>query len=366
MIFGNIIGNHIDEIDTPALLIDLDALDRNISKMASFFASSRAKLRPHVKTHKCPIIAHKQIAAGAQGITCQKLGEAEVMVAAGIKDILIANQIVGKNKILRLMGIAKQSDVIVAVDNPGNVKDLSEAASYFNVQLNVIIEVDVGMTRAGVRNASEALELVKQISSAPYLNFRGIMGYEGFCVFIKNLEERRRQCLRANEILLDAKHQVEKAGIVVEIVSAGGTGTYLISGTNPEITEIEAGSYVMMDARYKDVEGVGFEQALSILTTVNSRPDRHRAVLDTGLKAVSSEFGIPQLRNAPGTEVIQLSEEHALVEIQGTKEGLDVGDKVELIPTHGCTTINLHDIYYGVRNGVVEVVWDIPARGKFL
>lgn len=365
-IIGDVIGRHKSEIETPALIIDLDIMDRNIAKMASYARSVNTNVRPHSKTHKCPIIAHKQIAAGAIGVTCQKLGEAEVLVAAGIKNILLASQIIPKSKIMRLVGLAKHSDIIVAVDTSENVKDLDEAAKLFNVTLNVVIEVDVGLSRAGVRSSVQALELAQVISKSRNLRFRGVMGYEGHCVFIKEKEERIAKTKAANAILIDSKHTIEAGGFPVEIVSAGGTGTYNITAGNPEITEIEPGSYVFMDAKYANIDGIDFEQALVEMGTIIGRPSPERAIIDLGAKAISYDFGMPNIRGVDGSEIVKLSEEHALVNVEGDARRLKVGDKVELVPTHGCTTINLHNVYYGIRKDIVEVIWEIPARGKFV
>jgi len=357
------VGIHKWEIDTPALVIDLDAMERNIRRMADYFASRPAKLRPHAKTHKCPIIAHKQLDAGARGITCAKLGEAEVMAASGIKDILIANQIVGKEKISRLAALARHTDVIVAVDNPSNLRDLSEAACVFNSEIGVVVEVDVGMGRCGTRSTDETVSLSRLAESLKGIRFRGLMGYEGHCVFIQDRQERVDKCHLANRMLVEAAEAVRRAGLEVEIVSGGGTGTYDITGDYPGITEVEAGSYVLMDARYRGILQE-FEPALTVLTTVVSRPTEDIAITDAGMKAVTSEFGMPVVKDVLGAEVIKLSEEHGKLQLAGDARDLKPGDKIELIPSHGCTTINLHDFYFAVRNERLEAVWSIAARGK--
>lgn len=360
------VGMTIDEIETPALLIDLDAMEANLAAMSEFFSKLPAKLRPHAKTHKCPAIAHKQLDAGAIGITCAKVSEAEVMINAGIKDVLIANQVVQKSKIERLVGLSRHSNAIVACDSPENARDLSAAARAFGARLNVIIEVDVGMTRAGTRSAAESVALARLLSSLPGLQFRGMMGYEGHTQFIEDAEERKRAIHEANAVLVSHRDAVQNDGIAVEIVSAGGTGSHDTAGVYPGITEIEAGSYVFMDARYNPIQGAKFKPALTLLSTVVSRPSKNRAVLDAGLKAITKEFGTPPIKDVEGAEIVHLSEEHAKVELSDASRDLRAGDKVQIIPSHGCTTINLHDKYYGIRNGVVEVVWDIAARGAFV
>lgn len=354
------------DVDTPALLIDLSAMERNIFRMARYFQGKRACLRPHIKTHKTPIIAHKQMEAGAKGITCQKLGEAEAMVAAGIRDVLISNQVVGKAKIERLVNLVRHGDITVAVDDPINVEELSEAALRKGVKLNVLVEVNVGMNRCGVEPGRPALRLAQKVVESKGLNFRGLMGYEGHCVFIEDFEKRRAECQKANELLVGTKNTIEDAGIDVDVVSAGGTGTYNITGENPDITEVQAGSYVTMDTKYRSVEGIGdtFECALTVLTTVLSKPTESRAVVDAGMKAMTMEFGTPQPKDVEGIELISLSEEHGKLRLDAPSREIKVGEKLEFIPSHGCTTINLHDKFYGVRNGEVEAVWEIAARGR--
>jgi len=357
------IGIHKSEIDTPALVIDLDAMESNIRRMADYFVTRSATLRPHSKTHKCPIIAHKQIEAGARGITCAKLGEAEVMVESGIRDILIANQIIGKEKIMRLAALARHADMIVAVDAASNLRDLSEAAQVFGSEIGVVVDVDVGMGRCGTRSVDETVALALLSVSLKNIRFRGVMGYEGHCVFIQDKQERTAKCHLANAILVEAADAVRRAGIEVEIVSGGGTGTYDIAGEYPGITEIEAGSYVFSDARYNGIVD-GFKPALSVLATVVSRPERDIVITDAGLKTMTSEFGMPVLKGIQGAELIKLSEEHGKIHLDRDIPDLKTGDKVEILPSHGCTTINLHDFYFGLRGDRLETVWNIAARGK--
>ncbi|NIM44506.1 MAG: DSD1 family PLP-dependent enzyme [Nitrososphaeria archaeon] len=359
-----VIGIDKYEIDTPALLLDLDAMERNLKKMAKYFDDVEANIRPHTKTQKTPILAHKQIEAGAQGICCAKLGEAEVMINAGIRDVLIANQVVGRQKIERLIGLAQHSDVIVAVEDPINAEELSKAALKKGVKLNVVIEVEVGMGRCGTLPGEPTLPLARKILKLEGLKFRGLMGYEGHCQYIQEFEKRKMECHKANKLLVDTKNALERNGVEVEIVSAGGTGTYNISGEYPGITEIEAGSYLTMDAKYSTIEGVDFECAMTILTTVINRPTDKRAVCDMGKKAATEEFGLPVIKGLEGIELYSLSEEHGKIKLRETGIDLKLGDKLEFIPSHGCTTINLHDKFFGVRNNKLEVVWDIQGRGK--
>ncbi len=358
------IGQSKWDLDTPALVIDVPAMERNIARMDAFFAGKKAKLRPHAKTHKCPTISHKQLKAGhAVGITCAKLGEAEVLAAAGIRDILIANEIVGPQKIARLVGLAHHADVMVAVDDPVNVEQLSAAAADAGVRLRVLVEVNIGMNRCGVEPGEPALELARKVAEARGLRFMGLQGYEGHLVMHPNLDERRQRTLAAMKSLVDTRRLIERAGLEVAIVSGGGTGTYDITGTVEGVDEVQAGSYVFNDVRYRSV-GAHFDCALTVLATVISRPTPTLAITDAGHKVLTSEFGLPELRGVEGASLTRLSEEHGKVEFEVPNRELRPGDKVEFIPSHGCTTINLFDCYHAVRDDRLEAVWDIAGRGK--
>jgi len=350
------------ELDTPALCLDAPTLDRNVKRMADFFADKPAGLRPHTKTHKSPIIAWKQIRAWAIGVTCAKLGEAEVMARAGVRDILIANQIVGSDKIARLMDLAAYSDVIVAVDHVANAETLGTAARARGLELRAIIEVDVGMGRCGTPPGQATLDLARAMVRLPGLHFEGIMGYEGHAVMIPEMDERRSAVRQAMGQLVATRDLLQKDGIEVAIVSGGGTGTYLITGVYEGITEIQAGSYATMDAKYRSV-GIDFEQALTLVARVISVPTPDRAIIDAGMKALTKEFGFAPVVHPEGWRLVSLSEEHGRLEREGG-EPLHPGDRVELVPTHGCTTINLHDTYHVTHGERFEGTWPIAARGK--
>lgn len=359
-----LVGSSVQDIDTPVLLLNLDVMEQNIASMAAAFRQLPAKLRPHAKTHKTPIIAHKQLAAGAIGITCAKLGEAEVMVAGGIRDVLIANEIVGKQKIARLIALAHHANLMAAVDDPRNIEDLSQAARAAHTSIRVLVEVDVGQRRCGVQPGEPALTLAQHVTQAPGLTFAGLMGYEGHLVFVPSLEERVHRVHTDMQALIDTANFIESRGVPVAIVSAGGTGTAMITGRLPRITEIQAGSYVFMDGRYKTIEGVDFDCALTLLTTIVSRPRPDRLIIDAGMKTLTHEFGLPRFKGREDLELLSLSEEHGTVKLHDPSVTLKPGDKLEIIPSHGDTTLNIHDYYYGIRNDRVETVWPIAARGK--
>ena len=357
------IGLPVKEIDTPALVIDLDVMEDNIARMAKYFAGIDANLRPHIKTHKCPIIAQKQVEAGGRGITCSKLGEVEVMVYAGLRDILIANEIVGKQKIKRLMDLAQQADLTVAVDDPGNIDDLSKAAETAGIKLKVLVDVNVGMDRCGVEPGEPALGLAKKVAASPGLKFMGLMGYEGHVVSIASTDERTRKGRESMKLLMATKDLIEKAGLPVPVVSSGGSGTYNISGPYPGVTEIQAGSYIFMDAHYQET-GIEFRNSLTLLATIVSLHLPDRIMTDAGMKSITAEFGFPVVKGRDDLEVIGQNEEHGKIRTKTGTTSLKVGDRIELIPSHGCTTVNLHDRYYAVRKGKVEAVYPILARGK--
>jgi len=364
MIAAAQIGMVREDVDTPVLLLDLDIMEQNIAAMADLVRRSPVALRPHAKTHKTPIIAHKQLAAGAIGITCAKLGEAEVMVAGGVRDVLIANQIVGRRKIERLVSLARHADLIVAVDDARNVDALSQATQAAGASLRVLVEVNVGMHRCGVEPGQPALDLAQKVDQAPHLTFAGLMGYEGHLVFVPSLEERVHRVRNDLQALIDTVEFVESNGLPVETVSSGGTGTAMITSTLPRITEIQAGSYVFMDGRYQTIEGVEFVCALSLLTTVVSRPAPDRIIIDAGMKTISHEFGLPRFKERDDLELLGLSEEHGTVRLADPSIQLQPRDKLELTPSHGDTTLNIHDAYYCLRNGRVEAIWPIAARGR--
>jgi D-serine deaminase-like pyridoxal phosphate-dependent protein len=356
-------GTPIHMLPTPALVIDLDRMEANLALMASFFARVPAKLRPHFKTHKCPILAKKQVEYGAIGITCAKLGEAEVLVDAGIQSILIANEIVDPVKIQRLAELAGKTEIIVAVDNLDNLAQLSKTMSAAGVTVGVVIEVDVGLHRCGVLPGAPALALARQAVGMPGIAFRGVMGYEGHTVLVADADRRVAGTHQAMDELVNTAVLIRAEGIPVEIVTGGGTGTYNLTGAHAGVTEVEAGSYPFMDTEYRRL-GLPFENALSLLATVISVPTAERAVTDAGMKVLSSDNGLPEIIAPRGIRLRSLHEEHGLVDLLPDSPRICMGDRIELLPSHVCTTVNLHDYFYAVRKGVLEAVWPIAGRGK--
>jgi len=363
------IGASLDEIDTPALLIDLDAFERNIAKMASFASANGVRLRPHAKTHKCPTIARKQIAAGAVGQCCQKVGEAEALVRGGVNDVLVSNQVVGEQKLRRLAALGTEATVALCFDAAEQVDAASRAATEARVVIGGYVEIDVGMQRCGVATPQAARDLAARIAAAPGLAFAGLQAYHGTAQHLPSWEERRAAIDRAAGIVRETVECLRAAGLASFAISGAGTGTFRIEGTSGLWTELQAGSYVFMDTEYARIGGEDgslydeFDHSLFVLSTVMSTPTADRAIVDAGLKSYSAEKGPPWVHGRPGLELTGVSDEHGKIVVGRDAQRLRLGDKVMLIPGHCDPTVNLHDWYVCVRNGRVETLWPITARG---
>jgi D-serine deaminase-like pyridoxal phosphate-dependent protein len=361
--YRSAIGRSRYELTTPALILDLDVARANITKMAEYMRAVPAKLRPHIKVHKSPELARMQMAAGeAVGLTTATIWEAIVMVRGGIDDILIANEVVGAEKIQLLAELARDAHMTVAIDNAQNATDLSNAALKAGSIIAVLIDLDVGMERCGVRTKEEALRLVQHVSKLQGLRFDGMMGYEGNCMLEPDAVLRVQKAHAAMDKLVEAIDFLAAAGFSSKIISGGGTGTYNITGAHPRVTELQAGSYVVMDAFHSQLVP-GFPPALTVLATVVSRQGS-RIVLDSGRKTIGSELGLPLLKDVAATTVA-IAEEHLLADVEPGSP-LKVGDKLEVISGYGPTTVNLHDVYYVVENNVVTDIWPIQTRGPGL
>ncbi len=355
------IGLRIEDIETPALLVDADALERNIRVMQEFLAPLPCRCRPHAKTHKCPVIARKQVAAGALGVTCAKISEAEVMADGGIESILIANEVAGRGKARRLAELARRVELLAAVDNEAPAREMAEAAREAGATVHVLIELDVGNGRCGV-GEERALELARLVDTLPGLRLRGVMGYEGFCCYVEDAEKKAAMVREAMGRLIELRRRFLAAGLPADICSGSSTSTCRISAMMPGMTEVQPGSYVFMDGRYQTV-APEFEIALTVLASVISR-NAERVMLDVGRKGIADDMGMPAVAGHPELEADKTSEEHTRALVKG-KCDLRVGDQVRLIPRHCCCTANLHNWYHVVRDGRVEDVWPIAARGAF-
>ncbi len=358
------IGRPLSEIDTPALCIDIFALEANIHRMASLCKEHSVDWRPHSKGHKSPEIARRQVEAGAIGVTCAKLGEAEVMAAAGIRDILIANQLVGPRKMKRLAALCRVADPVVAVDHVAQVDAMSEATSAAGVQLRVIVEVDVGLARCGTDPGAATLELARHIHESPGLILAGIMGYEGHLLTVQDLGQKESSIREAMGQLVATRDLLIDNDLPCPIVSAGGTGSYAYTMDCPGVTELQAGGLIFMDVFYRDqCQVLGFAHALTIQATVVSRPTPDRAIIDAGRKTMNMELEMPQVIDRDGIRVKRLSAEHGQLTLDPVAQDLAIGDRITLIPGYGDFTSVLHNEFFAVRNGVVEAVWPIAARG---
>ena len=350
----------LDEVPTPALIVDAGALDRNIARMARFFAEGACRLRPHVKAHKTPAIARRQLAAGScTGLTCATVLEAEA-VAAFCDDILIANELVTADKCGRAAALAASRRVTVAVDSAEGLDALSAAARGAGTTIGVLVDVNVGQMRCGVLPGEAALALATRAARTPGIELRGVMGYEGHVQPVRDRAEREAQARRAMHGLLDPAAQLRGAGLPCEIVSAGGTGTYDITGNDARVTEIQAGSYVFMDNFHGNLVP-GFLPALTVLGTVIIQHG-NTIVLDAGRKSVGIDFVLPTMIDYPFYQARYFAEEHALFDVD-ERCALKLGDTTELIPGYAPTTVNLYDVYHVVEKGVVVEVWPIIPRG---
>ncbi|MCA1578743.1 MAG: alanine racemase [Acidobacteria bacterium] len=360
----------ISELDTPALVVDLDVMERNLSQMAEYCRRHHLRLRPHTKTHKIPELAKKQIASGALGITVAKLGEAEVMLKAGLNDLLIAYPIVGPAKTKRLADLAIRAAVTVAVDSEEAARGISAAMAKRGSEVGVLIELDVGFGRCGVATENDALALAQKISSLPGLQFKGLMFFPGH--FGVSPDERAVLRKQVNDFLDRCYEAFARAGLPFAIVSGGSTPSRYESEFFHGVNEVRPGTYIFNDRSTVGVSAATIEDcALSVLVTVVSTSVSGRAVIDGGSKTFSSDTyhaehgrGFGLIKDDPATEIERLSEEHGHLNVTQSDRRYSVGERLMIIPNHVCTTVNMHDEIYGVRGEQVETVWQVAGRGK--
>jgi D-serine deaminase-like pyridoxal phosphate-dependent protein len=361
----------VKELPTPALLIDLDIMERNLQALGSYMKGRPVSFRPHGKAHKSPAIGKLQLASGAKGLCAAKLGEADVLIRAGIRDVLITAEVVGRVKIERLMALlALTPDVKAVVDNEQNAIDLSNAALTSKRKLKVAIDVNVGQNRTGLSTPDEVVALAQVIAKQKGLELIGLQGYGGNNQHTVGFENRKARELASNERVVAARQALEKAGFAVQMVSVGGTGSYNIDADYPGVTEIQPGSYIFMDSHYNKIGGRDkpefseFGNSLSVLTTVISRAVSGRAIVDAGGKALSTDESVPEPMDLTGATFGVAGDEYGSLRLQNPSRELKVGDQVQIMPGHCDTTVNLHNVYFAVRNGAVEHVWPIEGRGR--
>jgi D-serine deaminase-like pyridoxal phosphate-dependent protein len=367
------VGDLLADVDTPSLIVDLDAFESNLTAMTDALRGKRVRLRPHAKSHKCPEIARLQVARGAVGICCQKVGEAEAFVAAGVSDVLITNEIVGARKLERLAALGRTAKVGVLVDDAGNVAAMADAARRAGATLEVLVEIDVGAHRCGVEPGAAALTLAQVVvaEAASGLRFGGLHAYQGAAQHLRAPAERRAAIADAARLARETRSMIEAGGIACPTVTGAGTGTFLLESGSGAYTELQPGSYIFMDADYgRNTLSPGdpaFAQSLYLWTTVMSVPSAECAIVDAGLKAFSVDSGLPLVAGRPELECIKASDEHGVLQARsGGAHGLRVGNKLRLVPGHCDPTVNLYDWLVGVREGRVECLWPVSARGALL
>jgi D-serine deaminase-like pyridoxal phosphate-dependent protein len=360
------VSTPVAQLDTPALVVDLTALERNLDTLHGFFRPRDAKVRPYVEAHLCPAIAHKQLAAGgtAGGIGVGTVGQAEVFAKYGFTDIFVVNEIVTPHKITRLCALAHHAKITVAVDQPRNVQDLSDAARVHGVTVHAAVDVHTRSNGCGVEPGQPAVDLAKVVSQAPHLAFAGLMTRDGPTPTEDpgQLAGESRQWIQR---VLDTRAMLEHAGLAVPMVSVGGTYNYEIAGAMAGVTEVRAGTYALMDYRHVRARPQ-FKPAARVMATVTSRPEPGTAIVDAGQKAIGSDTGLPAAEDIPGATVVSLSAEHGRLRLSAEADAkVALGDKVWLTPWDIGICVNLYDFIHAVRDGKLEVVWDVAARGTY-
>ncbi|MHA1292061.1 MAG: DSD1 family PLP-dependent enzyme [Promethearchaeota archaeon] len=351
----------VEKFSTPALILNYDIMMKNIETMSKFVKKNNINLRPHVKTHKCPTIGHLQLKAGAKGICVAKVGEAEIFAQCGFDDILIANEVVNISQIKRLINLNKWSLVRVCVDSEKNIKDLSKFATKENVELEVLIDLNVGMGRTGVSPGEPALKLAKVIKNSQGLKLIGLQAYEGHLTPMMNFEQRKVQTEECMRMAVETKDLLNKNGFSINYITASGSGTYMFSAKYDGITEIQPGTYVFSDEHLYRITK-DFEIATTVLGTICNQTGTKKFTIDVGSKAIAIGDGKPIFKNFPRFKIRVITEEHTQLKALGAI--IELGQQIELIPAHICPTVNLYDYFTVIRNNKVIAKWNILARGK--
>jgi 3-hydroxy-D-aspartate aldolase len=367
-------GARLRDVDTPALLIDLDAFEGNLQRMAQYAQSAGLRLRPHAKTHKSSVIAARQVALGAVGVCCQKVSEAEVMVANGIADVLVSNEVVGSGKLERLARLARRARLSVCVDHPEGVAELEAAARAAATRPAVLVEIDVGGRRCGAAPGAAAAELARRVAASEHLSFAGLQAYYGSVQHVRDHAERARLIAAAHARVVETQRALAAIGLKAATITGAGTGSYQLEAASGLLTELQPGSYAFMDADYALNQGVdgapgdGFAHALFVYATVMSTPTPERSIVDAGHKALSIDSGMPVPWQLPGAVYHRPSDEHGVLDVTACAARPTRGAKVLLVPGHCDPTVNLHDWYVGVRglatpDAHVACLWPVDARG---
>ena len=355
-------GTPIAELDTPCLILDMDALDHNMDVIADFYGDRHSKLRGHSKNHKSPALALRQIQRGGTigGVCAAKVAEAEVMVQGGVASVLVTSEVVAPQKIARLCALADQAEILVACENEANAHDLSQAAAAQGVNVGVVIEQETGLLRCGVQEVEPGLALARLIDSLPGLSLKGVMSHQMMAETSSDREDRATEAHRLIQPVLDLREAMIADGLPVEIVSTGETWSYDIAGDMPEVTEIQGGSYLVMETSYEYMED--FQLAGKVLSSIISVPRPGTAIGDAGARAVGGLKGLPRVEGRPGVEAVNMDTDRTVFQVAEGAE-LAVGDQVVLLPGQQDAMVSRWDRFIGIRDGMVETVWDIEARG---
>lgn len=361
-------GDLVTSVDTPALMLDLNAFERNLDRMAKALAHSGVRLRAHAKSHKTPEVARRQIASGAVGICCQKVSEASIFVEAGIQDVLVSNEIVGAAKAARLADLARRARIGVLADHPEPVATLAAAAAAAGASIDVYVEVEVGQ-RCGVAPGEAAAQLARTISQYGSLRFAGLHVYHGPAQHLRTPAERAGAIAHAVHCARVSRDAIERRGLACERITGAGTGSFLLERDSGVYNEVQAGSYIFMDRDYADNQlgdsDLTFEHALFVRTTVMSRPGASRAIVDAGLKASSLDSGMPIVWQRPDLRFVKASDEHGVIETPDSA-AVSLGQALMLVPGHCDPTVNLYDEIICFRGERVETIWPVAARGALL
>lgn len=359
-------GDRLEDVDTPSLILDLDAFEDNLRTMQVLAERHGVALRPHAKAHRCPDIALRQIALGADGVCCQKVSEAACFIAAGIRDIHISNEVVGPAKLAMLARLAEHAQLTVCVDSLRALQDLSDALVKHGSTMGVLVELDIGQKRCGVQSPQEAVELAQAAQRLPNVRFDGVQAYHGGIQHKRSHEQRQRASEKAAKRIRRYLKEMSKVGITCRVVTGGGTGTAMFDVATQVYTEIQPGSYAFMDNDYAQLDwgdALEFRHSLFLLGTVMSAPTPQRAVVDLGLKSTSAESGVPRLVGHPDVSCVLIQDEHTMLEALNSNDRPALGSQVRLVPSHCDPTFNLHDTVVAVRGKTVEAIWPISARG---
>jgi D-serine deaminase-like pyridoxal phosphate-dependent protein len=360
----------LQAVPTPALLVDVAALERNLERMAVHAKAKNVALRPHTKTHKSPLLAKRQIEKGAIGVCAAKVSEAEVMVDAGVEAVLVTSPVVTRDKIARVVELTRRSRGLqIVVDNAVAAKSLSEAAQAAGVVVGVLIDLDPGIRRTGVAPGAPALDLLRQVARLPGLRFDGLQAYAGHVMHVTGWEERRARSLQALERCLETKNLMEREGFEVRVFTGGGTGTFDIDCDVDAFTDLQVGSYLFMDCGYRRVGDRdsavfdAFEPSLFVLSTAISQPAAGFITVDAGYKALATDSGVPDLRDISGVVYNWGGDEHGILKLEAPSRPIELGDQVTLVAPHCDPTVNLYDVFHPYRDGRVEELWPVAARG---